>query len=256
MVGNDLPEGPTGMGATAKSFPTIGYAGWAMFSARILVEHGAGAGVEAGNDLVEAPVHAVLGRVALLVEVDEELEALDGAGLVEGAGAVLVEPVALAVHRCHEHVPAAEATLAAAQAVTRLAGNGADLLRIRHEVVERRGRTGEPGLLEQLLVVEHGADVEAVGNHVGRVLDDAAELQRAVGELAGVLPLGEPGLQALELAVAGVEREPAFGHLHHVRDLAALHHRQQLLEGLAPGQRNDIDGDARVRLLIAIDELL
>src|SRR5262249_35057847 len=55
--------------------------------------------------------------------------------------------------------------------------------------------------------------------------------------------------QALELAVAGVEREPALRHLHHVRDLAALHHREQLLEGLSPGQRDDVDGDAGIGLL-------
>ena len=44
---------------------------------RVLVEHGAGAGIEAGDDLVEAPVDAVLRRVAVLVEIDQEAEALD-----------------------------------------------------------------------------------------------------------------------------------------------------------------------------------
>ena len=38
---------------------------------RILVEHGAGAGIEACDDLVEAPVDAVLRRIALLVEIDD-----------------------------------------------------------------------------------------------------------------------------------------------------------------------------------------
>ena len=99
---------------------------------RVLVEHGAGAGIEAGDDLVEAPVHAVLRRIAVLVDVDQELQALDPARLVEGRGAVLVE----AARSCRSCVamnimPAVEAARAAAQAVAVLAAERGDLLRRR-----------------------------------------------------------------------------------------------------------------------------
>src|SRR5258708_5511750 len=114
----------------------------------ILVEHRAAAGIEAGDDLVEAPVDRVLGGIAVLVEVDEELHALDRARLVEGAVALLVEIGAGAVHRRHAHEPAAEAALGAAQAIARLAAaERGDLLRIRHEVVHGRRRLSDAGLL-------------------------------------------------------------------------------------------------------------
>ena len=113
-----------------------------------------------------------------------------------------------------------------------------------------------PGLLEQLLVPEHRPDVEAVGDHVGRVLDHRAELDRAVGQLLGLGPLVHPGLQALELVVVGVERQPAVGHLDHVGDLAALDHGRQLLERLAPGQGGHLDLHARVGRLELGDHAL
>ena len=146
-----------------------------------------------------------------------------------------VEPVALAVHGGHEHVPAVEAALGAAQAIAGLAPAAGDLLGVVHEVGHRLRRPVDPGLLEQLLVVEQGADIEAVRQHVGLVVDGAAEVQGTVGQGCGLGPFGEIGLEALELAVAGIERHPALRHLDHVGRLAALDHRHELLEGLPQG---------------------
>ena len=208
---------------------------------RVLVEEGAGAAVEARDDLVEAPVDAVLRRIAVLVEVDHEGQALDPALAVEGGGAVLVEEFVGAGHGRAEHHPAVETARAAAKAIAVFARQRRDLLGGFREFVQRLRRLGNAGLGQQLLVVEHGAQVEAVGQHIGRVLDVAAKLQGARRQARRVLPFFKIRLQALQHAVIGVEREPGVGHLHDVRHLAGRDHGGELLERLAPGQRDDLD---------------
>ena len=222
----------------------------------VLVEHRAGAGIEAGHDLVEAPVHAVLGRVAVLVEIDQEADALDPAFVGEGRGAVGLEEVIGAVGGGAEHHPAVEAARAAAQAIAVFAGQSGDLLGGFPELIERLRRTGDAGFLEQLLVVEHGAQIEAVRQHVRGVVDRAAELERAIVQVLGLAPLLEIGLETLERAVLGIEREPGVGHLHHVRRLAGGDHGGELLERLAPGQRDDLDLGARICRFEGRDDFL
>ena len=212
---------------------------------RVLIEHRAGAGIEAGDDLVEAPVHAVLRRVAVLVQIDHELQALDRVRAVQRAVALLVEVIVVAHHVGHHHDVAVGPAGAAAQAEAVLAVELRDLARRLHEVVHGLGRAGETGLLEQLLVPEHRPQVEAVGDHVHRVVDVAAELDRARVELAAFVPALHVGAEIDQLVVVGVERQPAVRHLDHVRDLAALDHGRELLEGLAPGQGRDLDLNLR-----------
>ena len=65
-------------------------------------------------------------------------------------------------------------------------------------------------------------------------------------ERRGVLPFGHVGPEILQLAVVGVEAHPAFRHLDDVGRVAGLHHGQEFLEGLAPGQRDEFDLDARI----------
>ncbi len=86
----------------------------------VLVEEGAGAGIEARDDLVEAPADGIAGRVAVLVHVDEELDALDGARFVEAALAVFGEELVGAVHDGGHHDPAVQAAGTAAQATAAL----------------------------------------------------------------------------------------------------------------------------------------
>ena len=69
----------------------------------ILIQHGAGAGVEAGDDLVEAPIDAVPRRVAVLVQVDEELQTFDRVRAVQTAVALRVKVIVVAHHVEHHH---------------------------------------------------------------------------------------------------------------------------------------------------------
>ena len=182
-----MPAGPSGIGATAKSSAGMRSA-IAIRASGILVEHRAGAGIEAGDDLVEAPVHAVLGRVAVLVEVDEELQSLDRVRAVEGAVALLVEVIVVAHHVGHHHDVAVGAARAAAQAIAGLAApapRSSPTPSMKSSMVsaDRRGRPAE-----QLLVPEHRAQIEAVRDHVHGVVDDAAELDRPLVQLARVRP--------------------------------------------------------------------
>ena len=88
---------------------------------------------------------------------------------------------------------------------------------------------------------------------MGLARNDAAELLGGVGQLGGAVPVVHVGRQIDELVVVGIERHPAVGHLDHVRGLPALHHRRQPLEGLAPGQRRDLDRHTRIGRLEFID---
>jgi hypothetical protein len=75
---------------------------------------------------------------------------------------------------------------------------------------------------------------------------DGTELLGAVAERCGVTPLGHVGREILELAVGAVEAEPALGHLDDVGRVAGLDHGQEFFEGLTPGQRDELDLDARM----------
>ena len=82
-----------------------------------------------------------------------------------------------------------------------------------------------------------------------RVLDGRAELLGAVAERCGFRPVLHVGTKILKLAVVGIKPHPAFRHLDEVRRFAGLHHAEELFEGLAPGQRDDLDLDVRVGFL-------
>ena len=176
--------------------------------------------------------------------------------LVKVDVAVVVEEGVVAGHGGAEHHPAVEAARAAAQAVAVLAGQRGDLLGGGAELVQRLRRLGDAGLLEQLLVVEHRPQIEAVGQHVGGVVDVAAELERAVVQVRRCAPTSRDRARGLEQPVVGIERQPGVGHLDHVGRLAGRDHGGELLERLAPGQRDDLDLGAGIgRLELADDRL-
>ena len=50
------------------------------------------------------------------------------------------------------------------------------------------GGSVTPACSKQLLVVEHRPQVETVGDHVGGVLDGAADLEGSVVKTSGILP--------------------------------------------------------------------
>ena len=139
-----MPFGPVGSGATPKVF-RFHLLGNADQRIGILVEHGAGPGVETGHDLVETPADAILRRIAVLVDISQHFEALDGARLIERRGAIRVEIATLAIGDVHEHLHAVETAGTAAQAVAILALDRRDLLVGFHEFVERLRRFFQAG---------------------------------------------------------------------------------------------------------------
>ena len=218
---------------------------------RVLIEEGAGARVEARDDLVEAPVDRVLGRIALLVKVHQELDACDRARLVEPALSVGGEELVGAVHHGRHHDPAVGAARAAAQAVAVLSVQLGYCRRRRHELVHSLRRFLDPGLFQQLLVVEHRPQVEAVGDHGHLAIGKLGHVDGLLRQRRAVIPFRHIIVERHELV--GIKRLPGVRHLDHVGNVAARDHGRDGLEGLTPGNRDDLDIDAGVLRLEPVD---
>jgi hypothetical protein len=115
------------------------------------------------------------------------------------------------------------------------------LLDVAQEVVPGRGRVGDPGLLEELLVVPDPHEAEVVGDPVLLAVD---LVETHAGGIEGVDPrLGGLGDVLDEPGVGLLLERAAAPRLEEVRRLAGLHVRRELgLERLVLEDR-DLDLD-------------
>ena len=214
-----------------------------------MVEEGAGAAIETGDGFVEAPVDAVLRCKAVLVEIDHPGDALFPAFAVHGRGAVFVEELIVTGHGCSKNHPAIKAAGATTHTEPGLAGKGCDLFGGFDKFVHRLWRLGHTSLRQQLLVVEHGVQIEAVRQRIGCVVDTAAKLKCALGQVWRGFPLFEIWLEVFQHAIVGIERNPGVRHFHDIGNFTSRNHGCEFLEGFAPWQRNDFDLGARIGCL-------
>ena len=222
---------------------------------RVLVEEGAGAGIEAGNDFIEAPADGVLRGITLLVHVDQELNAFDGARLVERALAVLVEEGVVSVHGGGHHDPAVEPTRSATQTISVFSVQFGHGLRSVHELRHGAWRVFDTGFGQQFLVVEHGAQIEAVRDHPGGLaVCLTAHVQCLLGQRAAIFPACDLVVQIDQPVL--VDASPAVRHFNDIRNIATGYHGCQFFKGLAPGQRHDFNFRARVRSFEGVHLLL